>query len=112
MKLLVAKSIVENVFRYTFGEYAISEFVVNLDTLTGTFQIGETLRGTESDENDVFIKSVVTGIPTTKNIINDGALNNLGDKIVLTGGGIGGLFATSNIGGGSLSEIIVGLRWF
>ena len=102
-----AKSIVENVFRYTFGEYAISEFVVNLDTLTGTFQIGETLRGTESDENDVFIKSVVTGIPTTKNIINDGALNNLGDKIVLTGGGIGALFATSNIGGGSLSEIIV-----
>jgi len=69
-----ATAIVENVFRYTFGSNSVTEFIVDNDTLTGTFQIGEIVQGTESDINDIFIKTTITGIPGSKVISNDGAL--------------------------------------
>ncbi len=102
-----ATAIVENVFKYAFGEYSITEFTINAETTSGTFQIGENVRGTESDDTDTFIKATVTGIPGTKTITNDGALNEVNDKIVLTGGGIGGKFVTNQIGSGKIDETII-----
>jgi len=102
-----ATAIVENVFKYSFGQYSISEFTINAETSSGTFQIGENVRGTESDDTDTFIKATITGIPGDKTITNDGALNEVNDKIVLTGGGIGGKFLTNQIGSGKIDEIII-----
>ena len=102
-----ATAIVENVFRFNFGANEVTEFVINTDTIEGTFQIGETVQGTESDLNDIFIKTVVTGIPGTKNILNDGALYDANASISLTGGGQGASFQVGDLGGGPLTEIII-----
>ena len=96
-------------FKYAFGEYSITEFTINAETPSGTFQIGENVRGTESDDTDTFIKATVTGIPGNKTITNDGALNEVNDKIVLTGGGIGDKFVTNQIGSGKIDENIISL---
>ena len=102
-----ATAIVENVFRYNFGANNVTEFVVDNDTITGTFQLGEVVQGTESDINDIFIKTTITGIPGTKVITNDGALYDSNATIQLTGGGQGALFQVGDLGGGSITEIII-----
>jgi len=102
-----ATAIVENVFKYNFGSHSITEFTIDDETTNGTFLVGENVRGTENDDTDSFIKAEVTGIPGDKIIINDGALNEVNDKIVLTGGGEGAQFVTTEIGGGKISEIII-----
>lgn len=102
-----ATAIVENVFRYSFSSFNVSEFVINEDSINGSFDIGETIQGTESEINDTFIKSTVTGIPGSKIITNDGALYDTTSTIALTGGGQGALFNVSSLGAGPLTEIIV-----
>ena len=102
-----ATAVVENVFRYAFGGDQVSEFIVNQDTIVGTFQIDEVIRGTSSDLTDRFIKASITGIPSTKTITNDGALNDATDTITLTGGGQGALFAINGIGSGKITDIII-----
>jgi len=101
-----ATAVVENVFRYNFDN-PVTEFIVDSTTITGTFQIGEIIQGTESDINDTFIKSTITGIPGTKIITNDGALYDNNATIRLTGGGQGALFQVGDLGGGSITEIII-----
>ena len=56
------------------GENLVTEFVLNEDTITGTFQTDEVIRGTETDESDVFIKATVTGIPNIISVTNDAFL--------------------------------------
>ena len=102
-----ATAVVENIFRYTFGANNVTEFIVDNTTITGTFQIGEVVQGTESIVNDTFIKSTITGIPGTKTINNDGALYDNNATIQLTGGGQGALFQVGNLGGGAITEIII-----
>jgi hypothetical protein len=102
-----ATAIVENVFRYAFGGDQVSEFIVNQDTIVGTFLIDEVIRGTSSDLTDRFIKASITGIPSSKTITNDGALNEATDTITLTGGGQGALFSIDGIGSGKITDIII-----
>ena len=102
-----ATAIVENVFRYNFGANNVTEFVVDSDTIEGTFQIGEVVQGTESDIIDIFIKTTITGIPGSKVITNDGALYDSNATIQLTGGGQGALFQVGDLGGGAITEIII-----
>ena len=102
-----ATAVVENVFRFNFSANNVTEFIVDTETVTGTFQIGEVIRGTESDINDVFIKSTITGIPGTKIINNDGALYDSNATIRLTGGGQGASFQVGELGGGAITETII-----
>ena len=52
-------AIIENVFKYAFGQYQISEFILNSATTEGTFTIGEQVTGTETDDTDTFIKLTI-----------------------------------------------------
>ena len=49
-------AIIENVFKFQIGENLVTEFILNED-ITGTFQTDEVIRGTETDESDVFIRN-------------------------------------------------------
>ena len=71
---LQSTAIIENVFKFQVGENLVTEFILNEDTITGTFQTDEVIRGTETDESDVFIKLTVTGIPNVISITNDALL--------------------------------------
>jgi len=102
-----ATAIIENVYKFQIGENEVSEFLLNEDTLMGTFQISEVIRGTASDEDDTFIKATTTGIPDTITISNDGTLYNEDDITTVTGGGQGAIIQVGAIGSGGLTELIV-----
>ena len=102
-----ATAIIESIKKFIIGNKEVSEFVLNINSMTGTFSIGEEITGTASDTDDFFIKSTVTGIPGLKTITNDGNLYSTGDFLTVSGGGIGADIAISDIGSGPVSEIII-----
>jgi hypothetical protein len=102
-----ATAIIESIKKFIIGNKEVSEFVLNINSMTGTFSIGEEITGTASDTDDFFIKSTITGIPGLKTITNDGNLYSTGDFLTVSGGGVGADIAISDIGSGPVSEIIV-----
>ena len=102
-----ASAVIESVKKFLIGSKEVSEFIVNEDTISGTFTIGETLQGTASDTDDFFIKATITGIPGTKTITNDGSLYTSDSLINVTGGGTGASITIDDIGSGGISEVIV-----
>ena len=102
-----ATAIVESIKKFIIGNKEVTEFVLNINSMTGTFSIGEEITGTASDTDDFFIKANITGIPGTKTITNDGNLYATGDFLDVIGGGIGADIAISAIGSGSVSEIVI-----
>ena len=104
-----ATAIVENISRFQVGSDLISEFLLNEESITGTFAVGETIQGTASDTDDLFIKTTITGIPGTFTIQNDGALFQQNDNVILDGGGGGAICQVSEIGQGLL-QISISMR--
>ena len=102
-----ATAIIESVKKFIVGNKEVTEFVLNINSMTGTFTMSEEITGTASDSDDFFIKSTVTGIPGRKTITNDGNLYATGDFLTISGGGVGADIAISDIGSGPVSEIIV-----
>ena len=102
-----AYAIIENVNKYQIGSDTVTEFILNNDSMQGTFQIGEQIVGTASDEDDWYIKATVTGIPGTKVLTNDGTLNEPGDVIKVIAGGVGAIFSIDEVGSGELTEIVI-----
>ena len=102
-----ATAIIENVFKFQIGDSEVSEFILNEDTLFGTFTIGEEIRSTASDTDDVFIKAIITGIPNTPTVTNDGSLYSIGDNVSITSGGQGALIQVGDVGRGGITEIII-----
>ena len=102
-----ATAIVENISRFQIGATLVSEFLLNEESITGTFSVGEVVQGTATDTDDLFIKSTITGIPGTFTITNDGALYQNNDNIKLIGGGGGSICQVEKIGQGSISEFYI-----
>ena len=102
-----ATAIVENISRFQIGATLVSEFLLNEESITGTFSVGEVVQGTATDTDDLFIKSTITGIPGTFTITNDGALYQNNDNIKLIGGGGGSICQDEYIGQGSISEFYI-----
>ena len=102
-----ATAIIENVFKFQIGAYTVSEFILNEESITGTFVTSEEIRGTETDESDTFIKATVTGIPDIVSITNDGGLLSPDDAITLTGGGTGAIIQVDNVGSGGITELLI-----
>src|SRR5210317_189353 len=102
-----ATAIVENVFKFQIGANEVTEFILNEDTITGTFQTSEVIRGTATDDDDIFIKATVTGLPSVVTISNDGSLYNETDSITVIGGGQGAIIQVDGIGRGGITEFII-----
>ena len=102
-----ATAIVENVFKFQIGANEVSEFILNEDSILGTFSTSEVIRGTASDDDDVYIKANVTGIPSTTSITNDGSLYNVADTITVTGGGQGAIIQIDAVGRGGITEFVI-----
>src|SRR6056300_144837 len=102
-----ATAVVENAFKFQIGANEVTEFVLNEDTISGTFQISEVVRGTETDDEDIFIKATITGIPSSPSITNDGSLYNETDSVTVTGGGQSAIIQVDAIGRGGIEEIII-----
>ena len=102
-----ATAVVESIKKFVLGTKEVSEFIVNLKTISGTFVIGEQITGTASDTDDYFIKANVTGVPGTKTVTNDGNLYTTADIITINGGGVGASLTINDIGSGGVTEIII-----
>jgi len=102
-----ATAIVENVFKFRIGANEVSEFILNADTITGTFQTSEEIRGTANDEDDIFIKANITGIPEAVTFTNDGTLYEAEENIAITAGGTGAIVQVDNIGRGGLTDLFI-----
>ena len=50
-----ATAIIESIKKFVIANKEVSEFVLNINSMTGTFQIGEEITGTASDTDDFFI---------------------------------------------------------
>src|SRR6056300_165276 len=103
-----ATAVIENAFKFQIGANEVTEFILNEDTISGTFQTSEIVRGTETDEDDIFIKATVTGIPNTTSLTNDGSLYNETDTVTVTGGGQGAIVQVDAIGRGGITEFVIG----
>jgi len=103
-----ATASVENVFKFQIAQNEVSEFILNEDTISGgPFVTGEEIRGTESDENDTFIKATTTGIPSVISITNNGNLLSSGDSITFSGAGNGAIIQVDNVGSGGITEVLI-----
>src|SRR5210317_2161264 len=102
-----ATAIIENVFKFQIGENLVTEFILNEDTISGTFSTSEVIRGTQTDEDDIFIKATITGIPNSTTLTNDGTLYTEGETVSITGGGAGAIVNVDAIGRGSLTNFYV-----
>jgi len=102
-----ATAIIENVFKFQIGINEVTEFILNEDTITGTFQTSEIIRGTSTDDDDIFIKATVTGIPNSTTLTNDGTLYTEGEAVTLTGGGTGAIINVDSIGRSSLTNFYI-----
>jgi hypothetical protein len=102
-----ATAIVENVFKFRIGANEVSEFILNNDTITGTFVVSEEIRGTATDEDDIFIKANITGIPEAVTFTNDGTLYEEDENIAITAGGTGAIIQVDNIGRGGITNLFI-----
>ena len=102
-----ATAIVEAVSKFQIGVNEVTEFTLGEDSIQGTFQTGEEVRGTETDDATSFIKATTTGIPGTLTITNDGFLTNVNDSVTITGGGTGSIIQVDAIGNGGITDFII-----
>jgi len=102
-----ATAVIENEFKFQIGTNLVTEFILNEDTILGTFQTGEVVRGTADDDADVFIKATITGIPNATTITNDGTLYTEGETVSVTGGGTSAIINVDAIGRGSLTNFYI-----
>jgi len=102
-----ATAVVETTKKFLIGSTEVTELIINLESISGTFVIGESISGTASDEDDFYIKATITGIPGTKTITNDGTLYATSDFLSVAGGGQGATISIDDIGSGKVSEVVV-----
>lgn len=102
-----ATAIVENEVTYTLDSITVVEFTLNEESIVGTFVVGETIKGTEKDEDDIFITGEITGIPIAKNIVADGAYETINEQAIITGGGSGAVVEIKSLNSGSIQGDII-----
>jgi hypothetical protein len=102
-----ATAIVESVLKFQEGSTQIIEFILNTDTVTGTFVTGAETTGINNEDDDVTIGVTVAQALSTAVITNNGNTLTVGDEAVLTGGaGAGARIQVLDISGAGVSEVI------
>jgi hypothetical protein len=102
-----ATAIVEDVTNFLIAESNVSEFVLNSDSIIGSFIVGEQITGTLNDDTDILIKADITGIPISKVISNGGFLHSTFETVDIIGGGQSAVIQTKNISSGGITEILI-----
>ena len=94
--------------RFNLSGTDVFELELDVDSISGTFENGESVIGIDNTDSSLTAKGVIKTIIGGFNITNDGSLYNVNDTITISGGG--GTDATarvSAIGPGAITDIIV-----
>jgi len=104
-----ATAVVETINTFNIGGINTNEFILNEDTIVGTFVADETIQGTKTDTDDTYIKLVLTSIPSVLTISTDGANYSPSDTVTISDtGGVGANIQIDEVGLGSLTDIFIG----
>jgi len=104
-----ATAIVETINTFNIAGVNTTEFILNEDSITGTFVTDEIIQGTKTDTSDTFIKLTVTSVPSVLTISNDGANYSTDDSVTISNtGGNGASIQIDEVGLGPLTDIFVG----
>ena len=102
-----ATAIIESIFKFQIGSDEVTEFILNKDSIYGTFTVGEEIRGTQTDNDDTYIKATITGLPNIPTISNAGSLYSEGDDVTIVGGGEGSIIQIGAVGRGGITEFFI-----
>ena len=103
-----ATAVIENAFKFQIGANEVTEFIINSDSVSGTFVVGQSIQGTELDTDTEVIKATITGVPSSVSITNDGSLYREGDTVTVTDtGGQGALLQVDTVSHGQIDSIEV-----
>ena len=97
---------VENVTRFQEGGVQYAQLQVSLESLSGTFTIGETVTGT-STVSDTTISAIVIELLTGGTITNSGSSYKVGDSVAVTGGNSSANVVISELNKGQIDEVII-----
>jgi hypothetical protein len=104
-----ATAVVETINIFNISGINTVEFILNEDSISGTFIADETIQGTKTDTDDTYIKLTITSIPSVLTISTDGANYSTDDSVTISStGGVGGNIQIGEVGLGSLTNIFVG----
>ena len=101
-----ASILIENVTKFTEDGVQYAQLQVALDSLDGTFTIGETVTGASS-VSDVSMSGTVQELLTGATIDAGGQYYEVNDSVTVSGGNGQGELIVKQVGSGSIDEIII-----
>tara|TARA_B100000989_G_scaffold87061_1_gene62705 strand:+ start:625 stop:3789 length:3165 start_codon:yes stop_codon:yes gene_type:complete len=101
-----ASILIEKVTKFTESGTQFAQLQVSLDSLNGTFTIGETISGASSI-SDVSMSGTVQELLTGANITSGGQYYEINDTVTVSGGNGQGQLIVKDIGTGSIDEIVI-----
>jgi hypothetical protein len=100
-------AIVEDVRKFQIGADNISEIILNSNTLSGEFTIGEQIIGTQYDTDTSYIRANITGLPSVPTVLNSGSLYSDSESISIVGGGEGAVVQIEAVGHGNITNFFI-----
>ena len=101
-----ASILIEKVTKFTESGTQFAQLQVSLDSLIGTFTIGETVNGASSI-SDVSMSGTVQELLTGATITSGGQYYEINDTVSVSGGNGQGQLIVKDIGSGSIDEIVI-----
>ena len=101
-----ASILIEKVTKFTESGTQFAQLQVSLDSLSGTFTIGETVNGASSI-SDVSMSGTVQELLTGATITSGGQYYEINDTVSVSGGNGQGQLIVKDIGSGSIDEIVI-----
>ena len=101
-----ASILIEKVTKFTESGTQFAQLQVSLDSLSGTFNIGETVNGASSI-SDVSMSGTVQELLTGATITSGGQYYEINDTVSVSGGNGQGQLIVKDIGSGSIDEIVI-----
>ena len=101
-----ASILIEKVTKFTENGTQFAQLQVSLDSLSGTFIIGETVSGASSI-SDVNMSGTVQELLTGATITSGGQYYEINDNVSVSGGNGQGELIVKDVGTGSIDEIII-----
>jgi len=103
----ITRATIESVIKFQIGSDTIAELTLNEKSIVGTFNTTDAITGLDNTDDTTItldVLSVITGF----NINNDGSYYRVGDPIsLLSGTGSDAQIEVTNIGYGSIDDIII-----
>ena len=103
-----ATAVVESVSEFTLGSTTVYSLVLSKDKSTGTFVIGQAIRGTDNTNSDLTLEVKISGLLSSVDKTSSGQYYTTSDPLVITSdNGTGAQVAIDSVSFGDVNDILV-----